>query len=134
MADIAMVVGDLLAAAGLGIVVGPGVTIFNGRMTDKPDNAMAIRPLSGSAPIRTMGPSLTGPIRERPDVQILVRNLRYTELALKVDQIKLTLDRYVGVIGGKQYYIELAYEPMYMGVDENARHQSSLVFNVVRER
>lgn len=134
MADIANVIGDLLAAAGVGVVVGAGVNIFNGRMNDKPDNAMAIRPMPGSAPIRAMGPSLTAPVRERPDVQILVRNLKYQDLATKVDQIKAALDRFVGTIGGKQYYIELAYEPMYMGIDENQRHQTSIVFNVVRER
>jgi len=134
MAELATVIGDLLDAAGIGSVDTPPVTIFNGRLTDKPDNAMAIRPMPGSSPIRAMGPSLTPPVRERPDVQIIVRNLLYTGLTAKVDQIKLALDHYVASIGGKQYYINLAYEPMYLGIDENQRHQSSIVFNVVRER
>jgi len=133
MADIATDIGDLLATAGAGSVVAP-VTIFNGRLSDKPDNAIAVRPMPGSAPVRGMGPSLTAPLRERPDVQIIVRNLRYVDLMTKVSVIKAALDRFVGTISGKAYYIELAYEPMYMGVDENNRHQSSLVFGIYRER
>lgn len=134
MAEIALVIGDLLAAAGVGSTTVPPITIFNGRMTDQPDNAIAVRPMSGSAPVRGMGPSLTAPLRERPDVQIMVRNKKYVDLATKVEQVKAALDRFVGTIGGKQYYIELAYEPMYMGIDENQRHQTSIVFNIVRER
>ncbi len=134
MAELARTIGDILATAGVSIVVGAGIDTFNGRMNDKPDNAMYIRPMPGSAPLRGMGSSLTAPVRERPNVQIVVRNLLYPGLMAKVEQIKLALDRYIGVIGGKQYYIELAYEPLYLGIDENQRHQASIVFNVVRER
>lgn len=133
MADVTVAVGDILAAAGIGSV-NPPVSIFSGRMGSTPPDALYIRPMPGSAPIRAMGAPLTAPLLERPDVHIVVRNTTWQGLMAKVDAIKVALDRWVGVIGGKRYYIELAYEPIYLGIDENQRHQSSLVFNVNRER
>lgn len=134
MADIAIDISDLLAAAGVGSVTPPNVTIFCGRLESAPDTAIAVRPMPGSHPVSAMGASLCAPVRIRPDVQIMVRGLNWIEHQAIVAGTQAALDRFKGIIDGKEYYISQAYDAIYLGVDENNRHQTSLVFNVVRER
>lgn len=134
MADIAIDISDLLAAAGVGSVTPPLVSIFCGRYGANPDDAIMVRPLPGSSPMQAMGPSLTAPVFERPEAQILLRNPDWVTHQTKIEEVKAALHHYQGVIDGRHYYIELTYEPIYLGVDENNRHQSSLVFSAVRRR
>jgi len=134
MNDIANDFGDRMASLGIGSTTGT-VTIFNQRLPSSPDNAIAIRSMAGSEPVRAMGPVSGPPILDRPGVQILIRNLKLVDLDAKVRAVRDAFDWWHGTINGHVYrHVRLAYQPVYLGVDENNRHQASVNFDIDKER
>lgn len=135
MIGIAEDIADRLIALGFGQLV-PKVTIFTGDLPAAPDDVIVVREMQGAAPLRAMGRV----VMDRPDVQVIVRRVSYTALTAAVTGIKgdgsgSGLDGWSGTIDGKAYYfVELAYEPVYMGRDENNRRQTSMVFRIHKQR
>lgn len=123
--------GNRMATLGLGNVTGANVNIFNQNMPSQPDNAMVIRELPGSGPVRAMGARQSPPVLDRPSVQILIRNLRLVDLGTKVVAVRDAWDWWDGTINGHVYkLVQLAYEPTYIGQDEHNRYQASVVLRV----
>lgn len=134
MTGVAEDIADRIVALGFGQVTSP-VNVFTGEMPSLPDNAIAVREMAGQSPVRAMGASGSSPKMDRPDVQVIVRRTTYSALVLAVTGIKAGLDWWKGTIDGKEYYlVELAYEPVYLGRDENNRRQTSLVFHIHKQR
>lgn len=133
--------GDLLASQlvtwGYGQTASTPPTIFVGELPGTaPDECIVVRELPGEKPVKAMG---VKSVLDQPDFQVLVRKngnaAGYTALLAAVNGIKNQFDGWSGTIGGKRFHwVELAYEPVYMGRDENRRHSTSIVFHVKRER
>jgi len=129
-------IADLIIQLGYGSIVPGSVNIFTGDLPPQPDNAIAVREIGGSKAVRSMG----GIVADRPDVQVMVRRvtmslLTETVLGIRGDGNGSGVDGFKGIIDGHEYYwVTLAYEPVYMGRDENNRRLVSMTFQIHRKR
>lgn len=137
MTGVALLIVNKLVTMGLGQITTP-VTIFENVLpggVGVPDDCLVVRDLVGSNPVRAMGVT----VMRRPGIQVYVRKKLYANMQTAVLAIignrsgsaATGLDNFKGTLGGKQiFHMCLAYEPVYMGQDENKLHQASVVFEL----
>lgn len=112
-------VGNLLVTNGLGTA---SVDIYGGRYPSSPDNLIAIFEQSPFPTVDSFG----GLKQVVHNLQVLVRNKKYTDAETKAKAVFAVLHRFRGVLDGVQYdSIWARSVPFSIGPDENNRSQWS---------
>jgi hypothetical protein len=101
-----------------------GTDLFEGPMTELPDNCVAITLYGGEEGDRVMAASLVAPDTEPALVQLMVRNANKTTAATRAAAIHALLDNLGPVtLGGVLYHnvVAQAGAPRCLGQDDNGR-------------
>lgn len=123
-----------IVAQSIAVDTGASTSVFYSRLPAQPDDAIAVRAMPGASANRAFGES-TPPVRENPDVQILVRRSTIASAITAVDALRTAFDFKTWVAtDGSEFFTQFAYEPTDMGEDENHREMRSVVLDIKRTR
>ena len=124
--------GAYLVNKSIGIL---GTSLFLYNLPMGVENAVSVVQTSAASPIRTMGAALSAPVADVPAIKVEVRNASHLDGETKVKAVIDALDFYSGTMGSTEYLlVTLDYGPVYRGLDENNRHQWSLMFRFTKRR
>ena len=104
-----------------------GTDLFIGIGPTAPDNIVALRDIGGARPVAQY-------TYEYPSVQVYVRNNDYQDGWTQANEIKNILHAIAGETWNSTIYVQIMAESeiMYLGIDENARAEFSLSFQMHR--
>lgn len=123
-----------LVAEGVGVDTGANTSLFHSRLPATPNTCIAVRALPGGVSDRAMG-TATPPVRENPDVQLLVRGATIAATITLMDAIRAALDfKEWTASDGSLFFSRFAYEPADLGEDESQREVRSIVVDIKRTR
>lgn len=132
--DTTQAIVDRIVAQAIGVDTGTGTNVFFSRLPSNPANAIAVRAMGGSVAARAFGEN-TPPVREHPDIQLIVRNETIDGVNAVVTSLRTAFDfKKWTASGGEEFFTQFSYEPVDLGEDENQREIRSVVLDISRER
>lgn len=116
-----------------------GVDLFEGPMTETPDNCIAVTHYTGESAkqFRVMAPSLSPPGAEVARVQVMVRNVDKATARTKAYAIHAVVDGLVNTVLSTRLYHQVESidgEPSSLGQDQNGRWRYQASYRVVKAR